>query len=93
MSIRDALTLKEKHCTLKDGTAFTLRRPTALDMIDAVEFSASTPERISAWLVLMHLVENGAPVFTTIEQALVADGNTVMQISAAAEALYGEGRD
>jgi hypothetical protein len=32
-------------------------------------------------------------VFTEIEQALVADGNTVMQISAAAEALYSEGRD
>ena len=93
MSIRDALTLKEKACTLKDGTAFTLRRPTALDMIDAVEFSAASPERINAWLVLTHLIEHGAPVFTTIEQALVADGNTVMQISAAAEALYSEGRD
>ena len=92
MSIRDALTLKDYSATLPDGTAFTLRRPSALDLVEAVEFSKTSPERMYAWLVLRHLIEDGAPVFDSVDSVLRADGLVVAEIASVAESLYSEGR-
>lgn len=51
------------------------------------------PTKLHAWLAWRHLLENGVPVFDSLEQALAADGLTVAAIGKAAEALYSEGRD
>lgn len=51
------------------------------------------PTKLHAWLAWRHLLEDGAPVFASLEQALEADGLTVAAIGKAAEALYSEGRD
>jgi len=93
MSIRDALTLKNWNGTLPNGVAVELRRPSALDLIEALDVSTKTPERLSAWMVARHLVENGSPVFASGEEALNADAVTVQQISALVARLYAEGRD
>jgi hypothetical protein len=44
-------------------------------------------------MVARHLVENGAPVFASVDEALAADAFTVQKISALVERLYAEGRD
>ena len=93
MSIRDALTLKNWNGTLPNGVAVDLRRPSALDLIEALDVSTKTPERLSAWMVARHLVENGAPVFASVDEALNADAFTVQKISVLVERLYAEGRD
>jgi hypothetical protein len=94
MSIRDALLRKPVNRQLKDGTPFVLRRPSALDLIEAIEVSKATPERLAAWLTCRHLIDDGQrPIFLCIEEVLAADGATVAEIAAAAEALYSEGRD
>lgn len=93
MSIRDALTLKPYRGTLADGTSIEIKRPSALDLIEALEVSNKTPERLQAWLVFRHLVEDGKPVFESLEDVLNADAFAVQRISALIEPLYGEGRD
>lgn len=93
MSIKDALTLKNWNGTLPNGVAVELRRPSALDLIEALDMSAKDPQRLSAWMVARHLVENGAPVFASVDEALAADAFTVQKISALVERLYAEGRD
>lgn len=93
MSIKDALQRKNLITKLSDGTEFTLMRPSVLDLVDAIEFSKSNPTQFHAWLVLRHLVENGSPVFSTLEEVLALDAIFVSEIAVAAEKLYGEGRD
>lgn len=97
MSISDALSLKPVQRQLADGTPYWLRRPTAADLIDAIEFSKASPERLHAWLVWKHLmdVENGIlePVFGSIEEVMRSSATTVATIGAEAERLYSEGRD
>jgi len=96
-SIKDALLRKPLHRQLKDGTPYVLRRPSALDLVEAIEFSKAHPEKLAPWLAWRHLLdyENGRlePVFASLDDALKADGATVAEIAQAAEALYGEGRD
>lgn len=96
-SIRDALLRKPVHRQLRDGSPYWLRRPSALDLIEAIEVSKSNPERLAAWLAWRHLhdYEEGRlePVFTSLDEALKADGATVAEVAQAAEALYSEGRD
>lgn len=93
MSIRDALTLKNVRRELADGTAVELRRPSALDLIEALEVSAKTPERLQAWMVARHVVENGKPAFESVDEVLACDAFAVQRIAALVEPLYAEGRD
>lgn len=92
MTIRDALLLRDYRFKYGDH-AVTVRRPSALDLIEALEVSKQTPERLHAWLVMRHLVEDGRPVFDTIEDVLASDAGAVAAIAASIEKLYGEGRD
>lgn len=93
MSIRDALKLRNWRGQLPDGTPVELRRPSVLDLIEALEVSAKTPERVQAWMVLRHLVENGQSVFESVDEVLASDALVVQRIAQMAEALYSEGRD
>jgi hypothetical protein len=45
-----------------------------------------------AWLVLRHLMEDGAPVFDSVDSVLNADGLVVAEIASVVESLYSEGR-
>ena len=96
-SIKDALLRKPVHRQLKDGSPYWLRRPSALDLIEAIEFSKAHPDRLAPWLAWKHLhdYEDGRlePVFASLDEALKADGATVAEVAQAAEALYSEGRD
>jgi predicted DNA-binding ArsR family transcriptional regulator len=93
MSIRDALKLRNWRGQLPDGTAVELRRPSVLDLIEALEVAAKTPERVQAWMVFRHLVENGESVFASVDEVLASDALVVQRIAQMAEALYSEGRD
>jgi hypothetical protein len=93
MSIREALMLRDWHGALPDGTAVVLRRPSALDLLDALEVNSKQPERLAAWMVARHLVEDGKPVFASVDEALAADAFTVQKIAQMVEPLYAEGRD
>lgn len=93
MTIRDALQLKPFSGTLSNGVPFVLRRPSALDLVEAVEFAAANPNRLHAWFVLRHLMENGAPVFASLDEVLQCDAHLVTEIAKAVEQLYGEGRE
>ncbi len=93
MSIREALMLRDWHGTLPDGTPVVLRRPSALDLLEALEVNARTPDRLGAWMVARHLVEDGAPVFASVDEALAADAFVVQKIAQLGEPRYAEGRD
>jgi predicted DNA-binding ArsR family transcriptional regulator len=43
--------------------------------------------------VWRHLVEDGKPVFSSLDEALAADAHTVTAIAKEVEKLYSEGRD
>lgn len=90
--IRDALLLKDAKAVLSFGEV-TLRRPSAADVIEATEVAARTPNRLYAHLVYRHLVENGSPVFSSVDEVMGCDGLRVLEIGKAIDALYGEGRD
>lgn len=75
------------------GAQLSLRRPSALDIIEALEVSKSQPERMYAWFVFRHLEHAGKPVFESIEDALAADGGAIIELGREVERLYGEGRD
>jgi hypothetical protein len=92
MSIRDALTLKPKTVEI-DGHSVTLRRPSALDLLELLEESKRAPERIYLWLVWRHLIENGLPVFKSADEVGGCDALMVQRIGRECEALYEEGRD
>jgi hypothetical protein len=92
--ISDALMLKDIEVTLPNGERVKLRRPSALDFIDAVEIASSTPTRLYAWLAYRHLLrEDGSPALSSVEAALDSDGRLIMAIGREAEKLYEEGRD
>lgn len=91
MSIRDALTLKNAVVQI-GGQEITLRRPSALDMIDAVE-NSKNEKTFAAWLVKNHLLDDGKPMFNTLEEVLECDGILVAAIAVEIDKLYGEGRD
>jgi hypothetical protein len=92
MSIRDALTLKPKTVEI-DGHSVTLVRPSALDLLEALEESKRAPERLYLWLVARHLIEDGRPVFASAEEVGRADAVLVQKIGRQCELLYEEGRD
>jgi hypothetical protein len=92
MSIRDALTLKPKTVDI-DGHAVTLRRPSALDLLEALEEAKMNPSRMYLWLVWRHLIEDGRPVFASVDEVAGCDARMVQRIGKACELLYEEGRD
>jgi hypothetical protein len=92
MSIRDALTLKPKTVDI-DGHAVTLRRPSALDLLEALEEAKLNPSRMYLWLVWRHLIEDGRPVFASVDEVAGCDARMVQRIGKACELLYEEGRD
>jgi hypothetical protein len=93
MSISDALQLRNTVVDLRSGQQVTLRRPSALDFVEAADIAAKRPAHLRAWLVYRHLLDGGRPVFASLEAVLDADGALVWEIGAAAERLYEEGRD
>lgn len=94
MSIADALALKNVGTELPNGLKVTLRRPSALDFVEAADLAAKNPSRLYAWFAYRHLLdESGRPVFASLEAALDADGKVIWQIGKACELLYEEGRD
>ena len=93
MSIRDALTLRDYSATLSSGVTVTLRRPSALDLIEGVQFSTEHPNRLHAWFVQRHLIEDGAQVFASLDEVLGCDAHRVTEIAQIVERLYAEGRD
>jgi hypothetical protein len=93
MTIRDALLLRHATAELSFG-AVVLRRPSAADVIEAMDVSTKTPSHLYAHLVWRHLLdETGAPAFDSLERVLQCDGARVLEIGRAAERLYAEGRD
>jgi hypothetical protein len=92
MSIKDALARKDVVVEI-GGYSFTLRRPSVADIIEATEQSAKEPKHFVAWLVMNHLIEDGKPLFTSIQEVLDSDGNMVEALAAEIDRLYGEGRD
>lgn len=97
MSISDAIRMKPVQRQLKDGTAYWLRRPSALDVVEAIEFNKANEAKMHAWLCWKHLMDSKdgilEPVFETLEQALAADAAVVIQVGTEADRLYSEGRD
>lgn len=93
MTIRDALLLRNATVQLSFG-AVTLRRPSAADVIEAMDVSTKNPERLYAHFVWRHLLdESGRQAFDSVAAVLEQDGVRVLEIGRACEALYGEGRD
>lgn len=88
MSIKDALLLKN-HTVEYQGIVFTFRRPSAADMIEAIEKSKT--DEFVPWMVMNHLIEEGKPVFNTLEEVLECDGRTVFFLASEIDKLYGEG--
>ena len=88
--IRDALLLKDVNLKV-DGLDVCLRRPSALDMVSAVQAAKDMGDDFAAWLVLNHLKEDGVPVFTTIDEVKACDGLLVFAIADEVQKLYGEG--
>lgn len=94
MSIGDALIRKNVTIDLPCGQRVILRRPSALDFIEAADLAAKDPARLRAWLTHRHLLgDDGQPVLASLEAALEADGKLVWEIGAECEKLYEEGRD
>ena len=92
MSIKDALTLKPKTVEI-DGHSVTLARPSALDLLEALEESKRAPERLYLWLVARHLLEDGKPVFSSPDEVGACDALLVQKVGRECEKLYEEGRD
>jgi hypothetical protein len=93
MSIREALQLKNAEFLLKNGTPYTLRRPSAFDLIEAFEYVKDNPTTLQLYLIMKHLMEDGKPVFNSVDEVKAADARTIGEISLNIDLLYGEGRD
>jgi hypothetical protein len=91
-SIKDIIALKPVTIEM-DGADIVLRRPSALDMVDAIAFLRDQPDRMFAWFVFRHVLVDGAPAFSSIDEVLASDGFVVARIGKEIEKLYGEGRD
>lgn len=91
-SIRDKFTLRNKSITI-DGCQFEIRRPSVVDFLESMETAKAKPEHLYAQLVYMHLVEDGKPVFGSVDEVLASDAMLVQAIARECEKLYEEGRD
>ena len=93
MNIRDAILLRPVVVTLGCGASVELLRPSALDLVDAIQVAEKTPGHLHAWMAFRHARADGRKLFDSLEQALDADGMVVFQIGRECEKLYEEGRD
>jgi hypothetical protein len=93
MSIREALQLKAVTVTIPSGLEITLRRPSTMDLLAAIEQSKTKPETFGAWLVHNHLMDGVSRVFVTVEEVLQCDVKMVDEIAVEIEKLYGEGKN
>jgi glutathione synthase/RimK-type ligase-like ATP-grasp enzyme len=75
------------------GADIELRRPSALDLLEALQVSKDTPERLYAWFVLRHLMQDGKPVFASIDEVLASYAPLVSELGSEIQRLYEEGRD
>ena len=91
-SIRDILTLKYVPYAL-GGVPCTLRRPSALDLLELLQVSKDRPHHIYAFLAFTHLYQDGCPVISSIDDALAMDAALIIEIGKRCEQLYEEGRD
>lgn len=92
MSIKEALALKNVVVVIGEHT-FTLRRPSVADLIEAAEQSKKSPNTFLAWLVYNHLIEDGKPLFSSVEEVMLCDAVVAEVIGREVDKLYGEGRD
>jgi hypothetical protein len=92
MNLREALLLKDAEFQLSNGITITLRRPSALDLVEVIEVAKEKPNEVPFILVHKHLLENGKPFFNNADEVKNADGKLVNEIFAKIEELYGEGR-
>lgn len=91
--IRELLRNEPKPVTIM-GEAMLLRRPSALDLIEALDIAAREPSRVRVWLVATHALDAaGERLFESMDAALAAPAGIVNAIADEAEKLYGEGRD
>jgi hypothetical protein len=90
--IRAILALQPKRIDFR-GASVELRRPSALDLIEALGVSKDSPERLYVWFVLRHLMQDGRPVFASMDEVLAANGPLVVELGREIERLYEEGRD
>jgi len=92
MNLREALLLKDAEFQLSNGITATLRRPSALDLVEVIEIAKEKPAEVPFLLVYKHLMDNGKPFFNNPEEVKNADGKLVNEIFTKIEELYGEGR-
>lgn len=93
MSIKEALTLKPFTTKTSSGLDIVLRRPSTLDLLEAMEISKKEPDKFGAWLVYNHLIENGTSVFANLDEVLQCDYELVNEIAIVVDKLYGEGKN
>jgi len=91
-AIRDAFTLRNKVVEI-DGISFTVRRPSVMDFLESMEVAKTKPEHLQAFLVYSLLVDDGKPVFGSVDEVLNSDVRLVQAIARECEKLYEEGRD
>lgn len=91
--ISDAFNLRNAEIVLPGGVKIAVRRPSALDMVEAIQQSKSAPETFGAWLVYRHALADGGPMFASIDEVLRSDAHAVAAASAGIQRLYEEGRD
>ena|GEM_PF-4079148 len=91
--ISDAFTLRNAEITLPGGVTIAVRRPSALDMVEAIQQSKAAPDTFAAWLVYRHALDSGGPMFASLDEVLRSDALAVAAASAGIQKLYEEGRD
>lgn len=92
ISIRDMMTCAPLRISIR-GAEIELSRPSALDLLEALEVSKVNPERLYAWFVFRHLHQDGARVFASVDEVLASSAPLVIEIGREVERLYEEGRD
>ena len=91
-SIRDIFACSPKRITFK-GVDVDLRRPSALDLLEAIQVGKDTPEHLYAWFVYAHLEQDGKRVFHSVDEVLASYAPYVVELGREIELLYEEGRD
>lgn len=91
--ISDAFRLQDATITLPNGATVVARRPSALDMVEALRESRDNPDTLGIWLVWRHLRHGDGPMFATMDEVMRSDGRAVSAASEAIQKLYEEGRD
>lgn len=91
-SIRDIFACTPKRITFK-GVDAELRRPSALDLLEALQVGKDTPQHLYAWFVYNHLQQDGQRVFGSVAEVLASYAPYVAELGREIELLYEEGRD